>query len=73
MPKMNEKQFYCVKCKKRVTAKADDICVKVYKNYKMPDGKVPTLKAECQACGTNLTKFIKHDSTTKMQQKYGKC
>ena len=34
MPKLNQNQFYCVKCNKRVTVKADDICVKIYKNYK---------------------------------------
>ena len=39
----------------------------------MPSGKIPTLKAECQTCETNMIKFIKHDLTTKMQQKYGKC
>ena len=73
MPKLNQNQFYCVKCNKRVTVKADDICVKIYKNYKMPGAKIPTHKAECQTCETNMIKFIKHDLTTKMQQKYGKC
>ena len=73
MTKLNQNQFYCVKCRKIKTAKADDICVKIYKNYKMSSGKVPTLKAECQTCETNMIKFIKHNSTTKMQDKYGKC
>lgn len=69
---MREKQFYCVSCRSIKTVKNDDICVKIYKNKRMIGGKVPTLKAQCN-CGTNMTKFIKHDDTKKMQDKYGKC
>lgn len=73
MPKLKQQQFYCVSCRARRTAKAADICVKVYKNKKMYDGFAPALRSECPTCGTNLTKFIKHDDTERMQDKYGKC
>lgn len=73
MPKLKQQQFYCVKCKAKRTVKAGDICVKVYRNKRMYDGKAPSLRSECPKCGTNLTKFIKHDSTERMQDKYGKC
>ena len=38
----------------------------------MPSGKIPTLKAECQTCETNMIKFIKHDLTTKNATKIWK-
>ena len=73
MPKMKERQFYCVACRKKVMAKADDICVKVFKNKRMVGGKVPALRSYCAKCDVNLTKFIKHDKLGSMQSKYGKC
>ncbi len=73
MPKLTERQFYCVSCRKRVTMPADDICVKVFANKRMYDGKAPALRSQCSSCGTNLTKFIPHDSTAKMTTRYGKC
>ncbi len=69
--KLKQQEFYCVACCKRVKAHADDICVKVFKNAN--DRKTPALRATCPKCGTNLTKFIKHDATERMQVKYGKC
>lgn len=73
MTKLKQREFFCVSCRKKRTAKADDICVKVYKNNRMYDGKAPALRSKCSICGTNLTKFIKHNSTASMQNKYGKC
>lgn len=71
MPRrMNQKQFYCVSCKKRVTCHEEDMCVEFFKNKKR--GKVPALRCQCE-CGTNLTKFIKMDDVDKMLDKYGKC
>lgn len=67
---MNEKQFYCVACRKKVMLPASDICVKVYKNKKT--GTSPALVGQCK-CGTNVTKFIKRDSVAAMRQKYGSC
>ena len=71
MPKLSETQFYCVKCRKAVTVKADDMCVKVYRNKRA--GMTPTLKGQCVYCDTSLTKFIARDSTKDMTSKYGKC
>mgnify|MGYP004003244281 CR=1 len=69
---LKQNQFYCVSCRGRVSAKAADMCVKVYKNKKVKGG-VPALRAYCTKCGTNLTKFIKHKSKDAMQKKFGKC
>ena len=73
MPKLTQKQFYCVSCRAKKTLKDDDICVKIFKNKRMYDGKVPALRGVCPTCDTNLTKFIKHSATESMQEKYGKC
>lgn len=67
---MTERQFYCVKCKKRVTAKADDIEFVRYNNSKMPDGYIPALRSECPKCDTNMTKFIPFSKEDKMEDKY---
>jgi hypothetical protein len=72
MSKLKENQFYCVSCRTKRTCKADDMGVKVYRNRSMYDRKVPVLKCECPKCGTPLTKFIKHDSQTRLTEKYGK-
>ena len=70
---LSEKQFYCVYCNEKRTEKSHDICVKLYKNRKSISGKIPTLKSKCHVCGTNLIKFIKHNSTDAMIKKYGRC
>ncbi len=67
---LSEREFYCVKCKKRVTVPAEDICVKVYKNQR---GDSPALVGHCAKCGTKVTKFIKADSTAAMAKKFGRC
>lgn len=73
MPKLSERQLYCVSCRALRTIPADDLCVKIYKNPKMYDGKAPALRAQCPHCGTNLTKFVKHDAVDRLIDKYGKC
>lgn len=69
---MKEREFYCVgNCRKKVTQDKKDICVKIYKNKRA--GDTPALRSVCYSCGTNLTKFIKRDSTKKLTDRYGKC
>lgn len=63
-------QFYCVSCRKRVTLKDADICVKVYANRKT--GATPALRGKCP-CGTNVTKFIARDKADSLTKKFGKC
>lgn len=68
---LKEREFYCVKLRKVVTCKTEDICVKVFKNKR--SGNTPALRAICPKTGIQLTKFIKRDSADKMIEKYGKC
>tara|TARA_Y100000389_G_C17345012_1_gene455384 strand:+ start:86 stop:313 length:228 start_codon:yes stop_codon:yes gene_type:complete len=68
--KLKQKEFYCVKCRKRVLA--DDICVQMLKNKKVKGG-VPTLSGYCNNCDTLLYKFIKHADKSKLNKKFGKC
>jgi hypothetical protein len=74
MVKLRQNQFYCLSCKISVTCKPENICVKTYKNQKVPEGIVPALKSSCN-CGHSLTKFIKRDHSTvrSMVIKYGYC
>lgn len=67
--KVNE--FYCVSCRKRVTLKDADICVKVYANKKT--GATPALRGKCSKCDTNVTKFIARDKAESLIKKFGKC
>ena len=69
---MLEREFYCVACRKKVTIPANDICVKVYKNKRVPGGS-PALVGHCNKCSTQVTKFIKKDSKDRMIQKFGLC
>jgi hypothetical protein len=68
---MKQNQFYCVACRKKVTIPSEDICVKIYNNKR--SGKTPALRAYCEKCKVNLTKFIKRASTDRMLKKYGRC
>ncbi len=70
---MKQNQFYCVSCRKVINIPADDICFKYLKNSKMPGGKMPSLRAECHKCDTNLTKFVKHKDAEKLKDKFGRC
>jgi len=69
--KLKQNEFFCVVCGKRVKANADDMYVKVFKNKRVKGG-VPALRARCDKCEYNLTKFIKHADKDKMVKKYGK-
>lgn len=65
-------QFYCVKCRMRVTLPASDICVKSFRNKRT--GSSPALVGECSKCGgTHLTKWISPANKVAMTKKYGKC
>lgn len=65
--KLRQNQFYCVKCRARITSPEDTICVEVFKNDR------PALRSYCHRCDTNLTKFIKNDDKDRMVDKYGRC
>ena len=69
--RLKQNQFYCVKCRKRVTSHPDDICVKNIRNRKT--GSIPALKSECPKCGTKLFKFSKRKDATKLRSKFGRC
>lgn len=69
---MLERQFYCVKCQKKVTVPAEDICVKTYKNRRVKGG-TPALAGRCPRCDTRVTKFIKRDKKEAMVKKFGRC
>jgi hypothetical protein len=69
---MKEREFYCVKCNKKVSEGKQDICVKIYTN-KRTSTKTPALVSKCHRCSTNLTKFVKKDNVEKLTKKYGKC
>ena len=68
---MKVNEFYCVKCRKIVKLKNDDICVKSIKNKKI--GSIPALKGYCQKCDVNLTKFVKRSDEEKLVKKFNKC
>ena len=68
---MKSNEFYCVKCRKIVKVGNDVICFTFIKNKRV--GKIPALKAECNKCETNLTKFVKVDDVEKLEKKYDKC
>ena len=69
--KLNQKEFYCVKCRIRVEIASDDMGVSVFKNGKT-GMKVPALVGHCKWCETTVIKFIKHDHQDRLTQKYGK-
>ena len=74
MPKLTQQQFYCLKCRRKILCKKDDIGVVDLKNKKSKTGKVPALKAECSRgkCDCTVMKFIKHKDRSKMLDKFGK-
>ena len=69
---LKQQEFYCVCCRKRVKSTKENICVKLFKKKKMPNGKIPALRSWCKKCDCNLTKFIKHKDQTRLTKKYGK-
>lgn len=70
---MREQEFYCVKCRDKVSLPTEDICVKYIKNKRATGGKVPVLAGKCKYCKINTLKFIPRDMAVKAERKYGKC
>jgi len=68
---LSETEFFCVKCRSTVKLQTSNISVKVYKNARFVNGS-PALVGKCK-CGTNVTKFIRHDDKEKLEKKYGTC
>lgn len=64
---MTANQFYCLKCKKRVKVKSEDICEGKVKNKKR--GSIPVARAVHKKCGTNLIKFIKEKKRKSSRKK----
>ena len=71
MPKLSERQFYCVACRKIRTRPVDDICFHVYHNSVRRDA--PALRSVCAVCETNLTKFVSDKAEGRLERKYAKC
>jgi len=69
--KMNINQFYCVKCRKRVTLKPDDIRIARFNNKKV-GRKIPAMVGNCRSCDTTVCKFIPVDDENKLTEQYGK-
>lgn len=70
--KLKQNEFYCVKCRKRVTVPADNICVKQYANKRV-GRKISMLKGECKKCGTGVNKIFADAKLSAMKAKYGAC
>ena len=66
--KLKEDEFYCVCCGKR--RKGDNIKLKIYKNSKRTNGKVPMLKSRCDHCDCNMNKFVKDKAVPSLKKKY---
>jgi hypothetical protein len=71
--KLKEREFYCVKDRKKVIISEKDICFKNIKNTKMPSGNTPALVAYCKNCDCNLTKFIPLSKVESLKNKYETC
>ena len=70
--KLQEHEFYCVSCRKRVKIDSADMCVDIIKKKKVRGG-VPALRGICYKCDANVIKFIKVDKKAQMVDKYGRC
>uniref|UniRef100_A0A6C0EJI3 DUF5679 domain-containing protein n=1 Tax=viral metagenome TaxID=1070528 RepID=A0A6C0EJI3_9ZZZZ len=68
---MKQRQFYCVKCGKKVMIPADDICYGEAKSSKRR--KIPMLKGYCGKCDITVCKFVKKSQAASLRSKYGKC
>ena len=67
MPKLTQNEFYCVKTRKTVKVKSEDMCVVVFKNG------APALHAQCPKTDIDMYKFIKHKDTERLAKKFGNC
>ena len=57
MTKLSKNQFYCLKCKDRVSVKASNVTHKTVKNSKIKGG-VLQARAVCPSCDTQMCKFV---------------
>lgn len=67
MKKLTQNEFYCVKTRKAVKVKSEDICVVVFKNG------APALYAQCPETKTSMYKFIKNKDIERLTKKFGNC
>lgn len=65
---MQERQFYCVSCGKKVTLPAEQVKFKKMKNSKRKGG-VPALMGKC-GCGQKMYKWVKVASAPMLAKKY---
>lgn len=63
MPKLTERQFYCVVCRNRKTAKAEDITIEY-------DCKDKPRMVGFDNCGHVMYKYIKKSVVQKLANKY---
>lgn len=61
---MKTNQFYCVKCKCKVSLHDSHIAVTTLKN------KRPALTGKCGKCDTKLCKFVKAADETKLRSQF---
>jgi hypothetical protein len=61
---LKQNQFYCVKCQKKVSIDANDICSKKIRNKKTHKS-IDAVVAKHDYCGTKLFKFIKKSASIK--------
>jgi hypothetical protein len=66
--KLKANEFYCVCCRKRRVG--SDIELKIHKNKKRENGKVPMLKARCAHCDCNMNKIVKDKAVAGLRKKY---
>jgi hypothetical protein len=63
---MNQNQFYCLRCRKRVTINTTNISITRFNK-----NKSPAMVGNCKSCGTFVSKFICVDDEDKLIKKYG--
>lgn len=68
MPKLTEREFYCVKCRKIILCDANNIKAITYHTKR---GVRHALKCKCKKCNTNLTKFVPTQEFPALARLYG--
>lgn len=69
--KLKKTEFYCVSCRKAVTASKNTLCFADVTSSKRK--KIPTLKGYCPKCDRTLNKFVKNSSAKDLRRQYGRC
>ena len=64
---LQEDEFRCFCCKKKVTAKPGSICVDMYKNKRY------ALRGTCPKNNCKLSKIISDKDATRLMSEYGDC